>query len=110
MNHANQNSAEYFDTSSAEHTPCRNRMRRRREAQKAQQSSLMFRLVMMVGIVFCVHWFYNNQDPILANIRDNSGRFGMFFSDLVKQSQAENTNEFVASDQAETNNLAKPEA
>jgi hypothetical protein len=85
-------------------------MRRRREAQKAQQSSLMFRLVMMIGIVFCVHWFYNNQDPILANIRDNSGRFSLFFSDLVKQSQAENTNEFVAPDQAKPNQLVKPEA
>ena len=101
-------SAQYLDALDPTATPCRNRAARRRAAHEARESSRMFRLVMLIGLVFCTHWFYKNQDPILANIRDHSGRLGLFFSDLVEQGDLKNTNEFIPRDDSRHNDFAVP--
>ena len=42
----------------------------------------LFRAILILGIAASVYWFYRNQDPILTNIRNNSGNYAAFFNSL----------------------------
>lgn len=86
-------SAKYLDSQQdCESRPIRSGRVKRRVSTTGD---IVFRVVLFLGIAATVYWFYKNQDPILANIRDNSGQYGDFFSDLVKDVQPGVTSEFV---------------
>ncbi|MGB7342920.1 MAG: hypothetical protein WBD20_01795 [Pirellulaceae bacterium] len=68
--------------------------RRRYRSRRGSLGGMIFRCILIGGLVASVHWFYRNQDPILSNIRDNSGNYSVMFSNMVKHFTADNMNEF----------------
>ncbi|NND98077.1 MAG: hypothetical protein HKN47_12185 [Pirellulaceae bacterium] len=84
-------SAKYCSTTDA---PSRPAKRTTSRGGKKTIRGFLFRSVLILGIAASVFWFYKHQDPILANIRNNSANYGIFFSNLVRSGDANDMNHF----------------
>ncbi|QDT09797.1 hypothetical protein [Planctomycetes bacterium K23_9] len=103
MPHVELQSAKYLSGSPGAPSP-----KRRQRRKEPSFGEFLFRLVLILGLILSVHWFYKHQDPILANIRENSDRYSIIFTDLVKQVRAEGTDVEIEEDDSQTNELAAP--